>query len=182
MGSAATFKQKSCNARGCDADNNLALRMKPIAESVVDISFACATRTMEKEGLASLVGDCLHDFLEDSLLVCIEVVLMLCCQDCLLLHIIAALLCNVTVVEVCIPILSDLRHVWPIFSERLSRELEKLINEVEAIILDIVICGVDTNVALLKAIAQVITDMRPVCVPKLNRIGGGTVTKNGDKD
>src|SRR5882757_6552757 len=170
MGSAATFEQKSCDARGCDTDDNLALRTKLIAESVVDISLACATGTMKKEGLASLVSDCLQDFLKDGSLIWIKAVLMLCCQDCLLLHIIAALLYNVMVVEVCIPILSDLRHVWPIFSERLSRELEKLINEVEAIILNIVICGVDTNVALLKAIAQVITDVRPVCVPKLDRI------------
>jgi hypothetical protein len=79
MGSAATFKQKSCNARGCDTDDDLALRTKAIAEGVVDIGFACTTWTMEKEGLASLVDDCLQDFLKDGCLVWIEVVLMLCC-------------------------------------------------------------------------------------------------------
>jgi hypothetical protein len=113
MGSAATFKQKSCNARGCDTDDNLALRTKAIAEGVVDIGFACTTWTMEKKGLAGLVNDCLQDFVKNSCLVWIEAVLMLCCQDCLLLDIIAALLCDVTVVDVCIPILSHLRHVWP---------------------------------------------------------------------
>jgi uncharacterized protein (UPF0335 family) len=55
-------------------------------------------------------------------------------------------------------------------SEGLSREQEKLIDEIKAIILDISISGVDTKVALLKAMVQVITDVRPVCVPKLNRI------------
>jgi hypothetical protein len=182
MGSAATFKQKSCNARGCDTDDDFALRMKAIAEGVVDIGFAYTTWTMEKEGLAGLVDDCLQDFLKDGCLVWIEVVLMLCCQNCLLLNVIAVLLCNVTVVDLCIPILSHLRHVWPIYSEGLFREHEKLIDEIKAIILDISIGGVDTKVALLKVMAQVITDVRPVCVPKLNRIWWGTVAKNSDKE
>jgi hypothetical protein len=68
------------------------------------------------------------------------------------------------------------------YSEGLSGEHEKLIDEIKAIILDIGISGVDTKVALLKVMAQVITDVRPVCIPKLNRIWWGTVTKNGDKE
>jgi hypothetical protein len=59
MGSATTFEQKSCNARGCNANDNLALGAKAVAEGIVDVGFACATGTMEKECLASLVDDCL---------------------------------------------------------------------------------------------------------------------------
>jgi hypothetical protein len=37
MGSATTFEQKSCNARGCNTNDNLALGAKAVAEGIVDI-------------------------------------------------------------------------------------------------------------------------------------------------
>ena len=125
---------------------------------------------MEKEGLASLVVDCMHDLIKDSPLVLIESVLILCCQLCLLHGIIPALLCDQTVFDVGFPVLSDLRHIWPIILEGLSRDHKKLIDEVKAIILNVFICWIGTDVGVLELISQVITNVRPVCVPKKDRI------------
>jgi hypothetical protein len=125
---------------------------------------------MEKESLASPVVDCMHDLIKYSALVQIESVPILCCQLCLLHRIIPALLCDETVFDVGFPILSDLRHIWPIPLEGLSRDHEKLIDEIKAIILNIIICWIGTDVGVLKLISQVITNVRPVCVPKQDRI------------
>ena len=68
------------------------------------------------------------------------------------------------------PILSDLRHVWPILLKRFSRDHDKLIDEVKAIILDVLISWVEMDVVVQEPISQIITNVRPVCVPKLDRI------------
>jgi hypothetical protein len=136
---------------------------------------------MEKEGLASPVVDCMHNFIKDSSLIWIEGVLIVCCQLCLLHHIKSPLLCNEMVSEVGIPILSDLRHVWPILLKRFSRCEKELVDQVETIVLDIFISGIDVQVSVLELMLQVITDVRPVSVPQLDWIRGSTIAKDGGK-
>src|ERR1700676_4331041 len=126
-----------------------------MAESGVHIGFASAPRTMKKEGLACLVVDSMHDLIKDCSLVWIERVLIVCSQLCLLGHVIPALLLDQTVSKLSLPILSDLRHVWPILGERFASDQHELVDQIEAIILDIFICRVDADVFVLKLIAQV---------------------------
>jgi hypothetical protein len=46
----SAFEKKSCNARGCDADHNLALPTEVMARRVVDKGFSCSTWTVKEEG------------------------------------------------------------------------------------------------------------------------------------
>ena len=88
MGCATTIEKKSCNARGCNTENNLALTTKMIAEDVVDVCLACASWTTENKDLARVDGDCLENLIKGCSLVWIECVDVLCPQLDLLFHII----------------------------------------------------------------------------------------------
>jgi hypothetical protein len=52
VSSTAAFEKKSRNARGCDADHNLALTTEVMAKGVVDKGFSCSPWTVKEEGLA----------------------------------------------------------------------------------------------------------------------------------
>jgi hypothetical protein len=113
---------------------NLSLRTKLMAESGVDIGFSSATWTMKKEGLACLVVDSMHDLIKDCSLVWIERVLIVCSQLCLLDDIVPALLLDQMVSQLSLPILSDLRHVWPSLDERFASDQQELVDQIEAIV------------------------------------------------
>ena len=59
MGCATTIEEKSSNARRRNTEDDFALTTEMIAEGVVDVCLACASRTVKKEGLARVSGDCL---------------------------------------------------------------------------------------------------------------------------
>ena len=109
-----TIKKNGSNARGCNTENNLALTTEMIAEGVVEVCLACASRTMKEECLARVSGDCLDDLVKGPALVWIESMNVLCPQLSLLLKIIRLLLCNKWISDNSTPILLKLRHVRPV--------------------------------------------------------------------
>jgi len=116
-----TIEEKSSNTRRCNTKDNLALTMEMIAEGVVEVCLACASRTMKKECLVRADGHCLDDLIKGPLLIWIESVDVLCPQLCLLLQIIRPLLRNERMSNNSTPILLNLRHVWLILDRHIAR-------------------------------------------------------------
>ena len=48
---APTLEEECSNARGCNAENNLALRAQVMAKGVVKVCLASPSRPMKEEGL-----------------------------------------------------------------------------------------------------------------------------------
>src|ERR1700724_2457558 len=177
MGCATTVEEKSSNARRRNTEDDFALTTEIIAEGVVDVCLACASRTVKKEGLARVSGDCLDDLIKGHSLVWIESVYALCPQLNLLFQIVIPLLCNKRVSDNGTPILLNLRHVWPI----LKRRAEHFLNEIEAIVKDIFLGGVDTDTAGVERVTEVIAYENLVLIPKSGRTGWVAFAEDGDK-
>src|ERR1700724_281151 len=177
MGCATTVEEKSSNARRRNTEDDFALTTEMIVEGVVDVCLACASRTVKKEGLARVSGDCLDDLIKGRSLVWIESVYALCPQLNLLFQIVIPLLCNKRISDNGTPILLNLRHVWPI----LKRRAEHFLNEIEAIVKDIFLGGIDTDTAGVERVTEVIAYESLVLIPKSGRTGWIAFAEDGDK-
>jgi hypothetical protein len=69
MGSVATFEKKGSNARGGDTEDNLMLRAQLIAQGVVEIGLASASRPMKEEYLFCLIHNSRDGPVKGSLLI-----------------------------------------------------------------------------------------------------------------
>src|ERR1700724_3153666 len=174
---ATTIEEKRRNARRRNTEDDFALTTEMIAEGVVDVCLACASRTVKKEGLARVSGDCLDNFIKGRSLVWIESVDALCPQLNLLFQIVIPLLCNKRISNNGTPILLNLKHVWPIQ----KRRAEHFLNEIEAIVKDIFLGGVDTDTAGVERVTEVIAYESLVLIPESGRTGWIAFAEDGDK-
>ena len=119
--------------------------------------------------------------MKGSKLVRIEAGDALCSKLSLLLCVVVKLLCNKTVAQQPSPVLYNLRHGGPILKPLASLRKE-LVNQVEAIILNLCFRGICNNSLALKTMSKVITDIDPKGVPQCPWISMPTITQNGDKE
>jgi len=107
-----------------------------VAKGVVKIGFACASRTLKEKDLPCSIGDSRGDFVKGRVLIRIEIGNLLFSKVSLLLWVVVPLLCNkgVEVLKKGAPILYNLWHAVPIL-KALSSLKEKLVNEIKAIIM-----------------------------------------------
>ena len=89
---------------------------------------------------------------------------MLLCQYALFILIVYMLLLNKTIAHPGPPVLSKLWHGVPI-PQPLASVGEKLINQIKAIVLDLLLRRVFNSAIDLKLMLEIITDVRPKCVP-----------------
>src|SRR6202023_1816845 len=176
MRGTTTAEKESSDAS--DTENDFALTTEMIAEGVVEVCLPCASRTMKEEALARVSGDGMDDLIKGGSLVRIESVDALCPQLNLLFKIVRPLLCDERVPDDGTPILLDLRHVRPI----LKRRVEHLLDEIEAIVKDFLLGWVDTDVAGMESVMEVIADEGLVLIPKSARAGWIAFAEDGDKE
>jgi len=177
---AASFEKKRGNARGCDTNDDLYLTTKRGTESVVYESLACATWTMEKEALARLFLYSLHNEIKGRSLIVVEERDPLFSQLSLLLCIVVLLTGDQRILNCCSPLLLDLWHVWP-EGERLVMLGKKSANKEKAIVPNIFIGGILSNVSALKVPPEIITEGVFMVIPKLSWMCWRAVDKNGDE-
>jgi hypothetical protein len=179
VGSATTLQKKCSNPRGCNAKHNLPLGAQMVAERVVEVSLACAPRTMEEEGLPCLVCDRRTDLLKGSLLSKIKPANVLLCKSSLLPQVILQLLPEKWVPSPGCPVPCDLWHAVPILKP-LPRVSKELINEIKTIILDFFLGWMIPQDTCMMAL-QIITNVDPMVVPKCPWISRSTVLEDGHK-
>src|SRR5713101_243949 len=139
-----------------------------VAESIVKIGFPYAPRTMKEKGLPCCISDSRNNPIKGRVLIMIKFCNTLCCKGSLLLLIILSLLSNkrVWVMKNVPPVPDDLWHAVPIIKP-LSRLAKKLINEIKAIVLNLVLCWLHIILEdmVLKLIFEIITYVSPKSVP-----------------
>ena len=177
---AASFEKKRGNARGCNTNDNLDLTTKRGTESVVYESLACATWTMKKEALARLCLYSLHNEIKGRSLVMVEKRDPLLCQMSLLLSIIVLLPGDQRIQNCYSPLLLDLWHVWP-EGQRLVMLGKKSADKEKAIVPNILIRGILSNVSALKGTPEIITEAVLMVIPKLSWTCWRAVDKDGNE-
>jgi len=107
-----------------------------IAKGIVEIGFACTSRTMKEKDLSCCVGDSRSDLVKGRVLIRIEIGNVLFSKVSLLLWVIVPLLCNkgVEILKDGAPISCDLWQRVPMLKP-LPRLRKKLVNEIKTIIL-----------------------------------------------
>src|SRR5580698_5854224 len=140
-----------------------------VAKSVVNISLACAPRTMKEKGLSCCIGNSSNNLVKGRMLIRIEIGNTLHCKGSLLLLIILSLLYNegIWIMKNVSPISHHLWHAIPI-SKPLSRLAKKLINKIKAIVLNLFLCWLHISIVkdmVLKLVFEIITYVLPKSVP-----------------
>jgi hypothetical protein len=167
MCSTTTLEKESSNARGCHTENNLALGAQMIAKGVVEIGLACTSRTMKEKDLSCRIGDSRRDLVKGRVLIRIEIGNVLLGKISLLLWIIVPLLSNkgIHVLKDGAPISCDLWHAVPILKS-LPRLSKKLVDEIKAIILDLLLWWLLFSIMKDRVALEIITNVLPKGVPQ----------------
>jgi hypothetical protein len=181
MGSATANEEERSNSRGRDAKNNQTLRAEPIAESVVDVGLPSTTWTMKEEDLASVIVDGIQDLVIGGPLLSIQAVLILCRQNGLVLQIIRTLLVDETISDDGMPVMVVFGHSR-VISEGLVGLGQKLIYEVKAILVNVIIGGVGQVVMVYELVAEIVADVLAKGCPEGSRVRGYAITKDGDEE
>src|SRR6267154_4993324 len=140
-----------------------------IAKGVVKIGLACASRTMKEKCLPCCIGNGRDNPIKGRVLIRIKIGNTLCCKGSLLLLVILSLLCNkgIWIMKNVPPVSHYLWHAVPILKPP-SRLVKKLINKIETIVLDLLLCWLHISILkdmVLKLVFEVITYVLPKSVP-----------------
>src|SRR6202789_2149404 len=140
MDSVTTLKKNCSNPRGCHTKDNPYISAHVIAEGVVHIGFACASRTMKEKDVSCFVDDSSSDSVKGRALIRIKGSNVLCNKISLLQYIIVPLLRNkrIQILKKGAPIPYNLWQGVSILKALPSLN-ENLINEIKAIILNLLL-------------------------------------------
>ena len=131
-----------------------------MAEGVVNICLPCASRPMQEEDLPRPIADCRGDPLKCSRLILVESCNVLSSFLSQSRSVVLPLLHNEPIPKHLLPVALNMRHAGPVLKP-LSSLRKELVNQEEAIVLNLCICGLCNPCMMLKAILEIITDVRP---------------------
>ncbi len=135
---------------------------------------------MKKEALARLCLYGLHNEIKGRSMIVVEERNLLLSKLSLLLCIVVLLTGDQRILNYCSPLLLDLWHVWP-EGERLVILGKKSADKEKAIVSNIFIGEILSNVSALKNTPEIITEAVLMVIPKLSWMCWRAVDKNSNK-